>query len=143
MSRLKSIPLHIVTSLRPDGNGVRPDGSIKPKVTIIAQWNGPTASQAHLNTMPMLAAFGVIDLYAHLEEVIFALYRTYLNYHHSQLLRGDEFKNLRRLKRAADKDATQCSSWEAAWQERLNSWQRKKLYDPGSRGCGSVWRISL
>ena len=119
----------IVTSLRPDENGIRPDGGIKPKVTIIARWDGPTASQAHLNTMPMLATFGVIDLYAHLEEVIFALYRTYLNYHHRQLLRGNEFKNLRRLKREADEDATAQSAWEAAWQERLNSWQRKKLYD--------------
>jgi hypothetical protein len=103
---------------------------------VIAQWDGQTAADAHLKTMPMLAAFGIIDLYANLEEVVFAMYRTYLNHHPDLLLQGDEFKELRRLKKAAATDPMQRSDWEAAWQDRLNSWQRKRLYD----GLGKVFK---
>ncbi|HAG80994.1 MAG TPA: hypothetical protein DCL61_07440 [Cyanobacteria bacterium UBA12227] len=118
-----------VTSLRPDD-----DQNINP--CVIAEWDGLTASDAHRKTIPMLTAFGIIDLYANLEEVIFALYRTYLNYHPEQLLQGNEFRELRRLKREAEADSLKCNAWETAWQKRLNDWQRKKIYD----GLGQVFK---
>ncbi|MFB2983631.1 hypothetical protein [Microseira sp. BLCC-F43] len=117
----------VVTSLRPDD-----DQNINP--CVIAEWDGLTASDAHRKTIPMLTAFGIIDLYANLEEVIFALYRTYLNYHPQQLLQGNEFRELRRLKREAEADSLKCKAWKTAWQKRLNDWQRKKIYD----GLGQV-----
>jgi hypothetical protein len=86
--------------------------------------------------MPMLAAFGIIDLYANLEEVIFELYRIYLNHHPEHLIKGDEFKELRRLKRGAAEDPTKRPEWEFAWKERLDAWQRKRLYD----GLGKVFK---
>lgn len=112
-----------VTSLRLDDGG-------------IAEWDGLTASEAHRKTVPMLSAFGIIDLYANLEEVIFVLYRIYLNYHPEKILEGGEFKDLRRLRRQAESDASQRSVWENAWQDRLDSWHRKKLYD----GLGRVFK---
>jgi hypothetical protein len=113
----------LVTSLRLS------DDKVNVAETVITQWDGQTAADAHLKTMPMLAAFGIIDLYANLEEVIFSIYRTYLNHYPDSLLRGDEFREFRRLRRAANSDSTQRSIWEDAWQDRLNNWQRKRLYD--------------
>jgi hypothetical protein len=94
----------------------------------IAEWDGPTASDAHAKTMPTMAAFGVIDLYANLEEVVFDLYRIYLNHHPEVLLRGDDFKSLRELRSEAANDAGKRQEWEAAWEDRLDKWQREKLY---------------
>lgn len=103
---------------------------------VIAEWDGLTASEAHRKTVPMLSAFGIIDLYANLEEVIFVLYRTYLNYHPEKILVDDKFRDLRRLRRQAETDASQRSAWETAWQERLDSWHRNKVYD----GLGKVFK---
>jgi len=105
-------------------------------IEVLSVWDGQTASEAHRKTMPMLAAFGIIDLYAGLEEVVFDLYRTYLDQHRRVLLKGDECRPLRQLMRAASSDATQQPAWEKAWSERLNKWQRKKLYD----GLADVFR---
>lgn len=110
--------------------------SLRPDDSVIADWDGITASEAHRKTVPMLTAFGIIDLYANLEEVIFDLYRIYLNYHPEKILEGDNFKELRRLRRQAETDSSQAAVWENAWQERLNSWHRKKLYD----GLGKVFK---
>lgn len=110
--------------------------SLRPDDSVIANWDGQTASEAHRKTVPMLTAFGIIDLYANLEEVIFSLYRTYLNYHPNKILEGDDFKELRQLQRQAKTDASQRAVWEKAWQEQLNRWHRKKLYD----GLGKVFK---
>lgn len=119
----------VVSSLRPSGAGSDSGGRAHVDSAIIAEWDGPTASQAHFKTMPMLAAFGIIDLYANLEEVVFDLYKLFLNHNPEHLLKGDDFKDLRRLKREAEAEAEKRSAWESAWQERLLAWQRNKLYD--------------
>jgi hypothetical protein len=126
----------IVRSLRPVQKEADPQGRPHVDNVVIAEWDGHTASQAHRNTIPMLAAFGIIDLYANLEEVVFDLYKLFLNARPELLLKGNEFKELRRLKREADVDASKRESWQAAWDERLIAWQRNRLYD----GLGKVFK---
>jgi hypothetical protein len=127
----------VVRSIRPDGKGLRPDGAISVDTNaIIAEWDGKKASDAHRGTMSMLSAFGIIDLYGNLEEVIFEMYRMYLSHNPGDLLKGDDHKPLRRLKREAAADPSRQLEWEAAWNHRLDAWQRKRLYD----GLGKVFR---
>ena len=126
-----------VSSLRPDDAGTRDaEGRTRVEVKLIAKWDGPTAAKNHLDTMPMLAMFGVIDMYARLEEFVFALYRIFLNHTPDSLIKGPEWKELRKLRREADADPAKKPAWDEAWRKRLNAWQRKKLY----AGLGKVFR---
>jgi hypothetical protein len=125
----------VVTSLRP-ADEPRADARREVVPTVIAGWDGPKAAEAHRQTMPMLAAFGLIDLYANLEEFVFEVYKIYLNANRDQLLKGEEFRLLRRLKREAETEPGKRYEWERAWQERLKGWHRKRLYD----GLGKVFR---
>ena len=77
----------------------------------------------------MLVAYGIIDLYACLEEWVFNLYRAYLNENPDRLLQGDEFESLRRLRKNAASSEEARNEWQAAWQERCEAWQRKRIYD--------------
>lgn len=127
----------VVRSIRPNGKGIRPDGAVSvDDKAIIAEWNGEKASEAHRDTMPMVSAFGIIDLYGNIEEVIFEMYRLFLTHNPGDLLRGDDHKSLRKLKREAEADQSKRAEWNAAWAHRLDAWQRKRLYD----GLGKVFR---
>lgn len=95
----------------------------------VALWNFETAAKNHRETMPMLAAWGVADLYSSMEEFVFEFYKLFLDQHPDSLIRGAEFQNLRRLRRAASEDEQHLAAWNEAWAERLGSWQRKRLYD--------------
>jgi hypothetical protein len=95
----------------------------------IALWDFATAAKNHRDTMPMLAAWGVADLYSGMEEFVFQFYKLYLSQHPDSLLRGDEFQHLRRLRRNASQGVEHQCAWEAAWTERLANWQKKRLYD--------------
>jgi hypothetical protein len=101
----------------------------------IALWDFDTAAKNHRDTMPMLAAWGVADLYSAMEEFVFEFYKIYLHQHPNSLIQGDDFQQLRRLRRAASQGAEHQTAWEAAWAERLANWQRKRLYD----GLGKVF----
>jgi hypothetical protein len=125
-----------VKSLRPLPGDFDEHGRIRVEQTRIALWDGATASENHRNTMPMLAAFGVIDLYARLEEFVFALYRIFLNHHPETLLKGEEYKDLKRLRKEAESEESKKPKWEEAWRKRLIAWQRKKLYE----GLGNVFK---
>jgi hypothetical protein len=92
----------------------------------IASWDGQTASESHRKTMPMLAAFGVMDLFGALEEVIFQMYRTYLIANPSSIVR--EFPDLKKLRREAQEDESKRGEWDQAICQRMDEWQRKKLY---------------
>lgn len=102
----------------------------------IAEWDGLTASDAHRKTMPMLAAFGLIHLYANLDEVVFAMFRIFLNQNPRHLLQGDEFRDLRILYKESGNDELKKKEWDDRWRQRLNDWQRKRLYD----GLGKVFK---
>lgn len=108
---------------------IRADASAQASLERIAQWDGDTAARNHLSSVPMLVAYGIIDLYACLEEWIFDLYRAYLNEHPDALIRGDDFRELRRLWRNATNDAPAKAAWEQAWSIRLADWQRRRIYD--------------
>lgn len=114
---------------------VRSDKTGSAHESAIAQFNFQEAADAHLKAQPMLCAHGFIDLYAGLEEMIFAFYRTFLSSNPELILRGDEFREHRRARRDAGKGPTEEQKWEALWTARLDAWQRKKLYD----GLGRVF----
>ena len=98
-------------------------------IEALTVWDGKAASKTHRDTMSMLAAFGVIDLYAGLEDVVFALYRIFLNAHPEPLLEGDQYRDLRKLRKASESDHALKAEWDASWAERLDKWQRKRMYD--------------
>ncbi len=112
----------VVGSLRSDKTG-------QAELVTIAQWRGEEASRRHLETVPMLVAYGAIDLFACLEEWLFSMYRVFLNHHPDGLLKGDDFQPLRQLRRKAQTDASFQPAWNDEWQKRLDGWQRKRLYD--------------
>ncbi|MDK2014702.1 MULTISPECIES: hypothetical protein [unclassified Deinococcus] len=104
---------------------------------VITQWSGAEAANAHEDTVHMISAYGVMNLYGLLEEWVFETYRVYLSQHPDNLLRGDEYKDLRRLRAqyAADPASNQ-AEWQLKLEKRLDSWQRKRLYD----GLGRVFK---
>lgn len=110
-----------ISSLRVEGD--------RPGLKVIAQWNGPTAAQACEKTVPMLAAWGVIDMYACLEEFIFSLYKIFLNHNPETLLQDKAHKPLRKLWKESRIDKTKLPQWESAWGQRITDWQRKRVFD--------------
>lgn len=113
-------------------SSIRPDG-----LEQIALWDFETASRNHGETIPMLAAWGMTDLYSAMEEFVFDFYKVYLNQHPDSLLRGDEFRRLRRLRLNAAHSPENAQAWKDGWAERLVSWQRKRIYD----GLGRVFLL--
>jgi hypothetical protein len=120
----------VISSTRSDREGTR-------RQQVIAEFTFQEAANYHLQIQPMLCAHGFIDMYAGLEEMIFALYRTFWKANPDTLIRGEEFKELRKLKMAAVESDQKKGDWELAIEERINEWQRKKLYD----GLGRVHTI--
>ena len=95
----------------------------------IVAWNFSTAAENHKQTIPMIAAWGVIDLYSCLEEFVFEFYKIYLSQHPDSILKGDDFRELRKLRaQAAGQDGDK-EAWKVAWDARLEQWQRKRIYD--------------
>lgn len=92
----------------------------------IAFWDMDTAAKNHEETIPMMAAWGLTDLYSCLEEFVFEFYKIFLNHNPDSIIKGKEFINLRRLKRESVNGPECKEKWETAWKERLESWQ---LYD--------------
>jgi len=95
----------------------------------IALWDMETAAKNHGETIPMLAAWGLTDLYSCIEEFVFELYKIFLNQHPESIIKGADFRDLRRIRHEATENAGKLKEWEEAWAERLESWQRKRLYD--------------
>jgi hypothetical protein len=95
----------------------------------IAFWDMETAAKNHEETIPMMAAWGLIDLYSCIEEFVFEFYKIFLEYNPDSIIKGPEFSHLRRLKCESVKGPESEEKWKAAWKERLESWQRKRLYD--------------
>lgn len=92
-------------------------------------WPSPKAAENYEESIPLMAAYGLLDLYGAIEEIIFDLYETYLNHHPLDILKGNEFAALRKLYRSRDNDAAATVTWNEAWASRLEIWRRKKLYD--------------
>jgi hypothetical protein len=126
----------IVTSLRPDLTGKGPNGGVNVDIATIAKWKGDYAASAHLSTIPMITSYGLIDIYSNLEEVIFNFYRTFLMHQPESIIKGDDFKPLRKLRKQAHAGEIEMEIWTKAIHERIDLWQRKKLYD----GLGKVFK---
>jgi hypothetical protein len=101
-------------------------GSTEPKP--IAIWDNKTAAANHRETMPMLCAFGVIDMYSGLEEFLFTIYRIYHTQHTEHLAAGKDNRELRRLQREAAINPSKKKEWADAWEKRLDDWQRNAVY---------------
>ena len=114
----------IVTSIRPS----KGDEKIPERKTIIT-WDGQTAGEQHIKSVNYISEFGIIDLYSVLEEFVFDIYKIFLNSNPENLLKGSEFKNLRKLFRERDNSEELNNQWKKEWEQRLNNWQRKKLYN--------------
>ena len=110
-----------VTSLRwRDGAAVR---------VPVAEWSGAEAADNHRATAELIAGYGICDLYGCLDEIIFSAYGIYIDHHPHHLLAGPEFKELRILRKAAKRDPSLAEEWETRWKERVDAWQRKRVYD--------------
>lgn len=99
------------------------------KQSTIVEWNAPTTAKVHIETLPMICTYGFTDLYNCLEEFVFDFYRTYWMHCPDNLIKGNDFKHLRKLKANSNKDEESNIKWINAFNERLDNWQRKKLYD--------------
>jgi hypothetical protein len=109
--------------------GLQADKTGRISRALLAQWPGDRAAKAHLDTAPKMCAWGFIELYSCFEGFVFDLYRTYCAHHPDDLLRGAEYRHLRRLRSEAQADPAKQEAWQTALRERLDQWQRKKLYD--------------
>lgn len=67
----------------------------KAELKPIAVWNGDFAAKAHHDTINVMVAFSIIDMYSCFEAFIFDLFRIYWNHNPSKLLKGNEYKELR------------------------------------------------
>jgi hypothetical protein len=106
---------------------VGPAGKIEPVVLVV--WPGDVASKAHIDTVPKMGIWGVIELFACFEDFLLTLYREFLTAHPESILSGDDFKGLRKLRRDAATGVEQKDAWEAALSQRLDLWQRNRVYD--------------
>jgi hypothetical protein len=111
-----------VRSLRSDR-----DGNVND--IVLSTFTFPEAAEAHLKIQPMLCAHGFVDMYAGLDEMVFAFYRTFLTARPELILQGEDFRELRSVRRAAGLGSAEQELWERSWAERLDHWQRKKGYD--------------
>ena len=110
-------------------NSIRTDPSGRPQQQVIAEYSFKEAAGDHLKIQPMLCAHGFIDMYAGLEEMIFGMYRKYLTTNPDHLMEGASYKDLRRLRNNAQNSPEEKAAWEEALRQRLDTWQRNKLYD--------------
>ncbi len=99
------------------------------KTVNMAVWNGANAAKKHLNTIPMLTSYGIIDIYSLLEELILKLFKTYRLYNPSKYITGKENKHLRVLYRNSHSSEEDKLIWENEWNKKLDNWVRKKIYD--------------
>jgi hypothetical protein len=103
-----------------------PEGA---KQTTIAEWDAAKAAKVHFDTVPMICTYGFTDLYNCLEEFVFDFYRIYWRYNPDSLIKGTEFRHLRKLKEEANGSEESNALWEKSFNERLDNWQRKRLYN--------------
>lgn len=108
----------------------------------MAIWSGSQAAENYELSIPLMASYGVQDMFGVAEEIIFDLYEIYLNHNPSGLIEGKDFRAERRLYRERNESAEHAQAWESAWQERLLAWRRKKLYSGLHNVLLSFWQRS-
>lgn len=103
--------------------------------SVIAEWGPKMAAKVHFDTIPLICSYGFIDLYNCLEEFVFDFYRIYWSNNPEKFIRGKEFRKLRILRNNSSLNDESMLAWQNAFNERLDKWQRKKMYD----GLGKVF----
>jgi hypothetical protein len=99
-----------------------------PGRVTLAIWPGPEAADRYAQTTPLIAAYGVADLFGALEDIVFDLYEIFCA---TTPLRSCKARNreLRRLWHQRQTSPESRSAWEQAWIARFDAWRRKKAYD--------------
>lgn len=111
-----------------------------PERVELALWHGKQAAKNYHACIPLMGGYGVQDLYGALEEVVFELYEIYLNAHPQELMKGDDFKFLRKLHRNREVSAEAETAFQDAWADRLEGWRRKRAYDGLQNVFVAFWR---
>lgn len=106
----------------------RKDGS-GPELTNVRVWDGSMASEVHSSSIPMLAAWAFCNMYSCLEEFVFNMFRKYLDSNPLEICKGSDFREIRKLYNERKDSIEKHDAWKTAWNERVESWHRKKLYD--------------
>lgn len=114
--------LFTVSSYRPD-----PDGIAQLEPIWKGAWD--EAADIHRRAMAKVGPWGVIDLYSNFEEAVFDLALTYYRQHPRALTIGPDWRDFRKLQRAAAESEEGAQEYERALNERLEQWRRNKLYD--------------
>lgn len=95
----------------------------------IAMWESDKVADAHLKPLKMINAYGIINLYSCSEDFVFDFYRIYWRNNPQELLKDSNYRELRKLYSERDRSEESMNKWLFAFNERLDGWQRKKLYD--------------
>lgn len=104
-----------------DGSGPRQEVIFEPDNNVVGELHG--------STIPMLSSWAFCNMYACLEEFIFKIFRVYLESNPNALLKGKEFKEGRNLYRNRNNSEACSEIWKTYWNDRLEKWHRKRLYD--------------
>ncbi|USJ28601.1 hypothetical protein [Ensifer adhaerens] len=106
----------------------------EPTRVTLSLWPAREAAEHYRTTTPLIAAYGVSDLFGALEDIIFDLYEIVLRHNPQPLMQGPDFRDLRRLWHNRSNHADSEAAWRTAWLERYSNWRRKRAYD----GLGNV-----
>lgn len=120
-------------SLRSDRSGIT-------EVRVLDTWTALDTARNYDLARPLLAAYGFADLYGLFEEIIFEFYLIFLNGNPEPLMRGEQFRELRRAHRNRNAGSAAAEEWEAAWADRLSKWRRKRGYDGLHNVFASLYR---
>jgi hypothetical protein len=85
-------------------------------------------TEIHKMALSHLTTWGFVEYYGKLEELVFTLFRCLLNDHPLEIIDKKRERALLDLYNARLKDPQSEEAWRTAWKDRLESWQRKKLY---------------
>lgn len=113
------------------------NGKVEREPMVI--WSGKQAAQNYDLSIPLMASYGIQDIYGVAEEIIFDLYEIYLNHNPLVILEGRDFRSERKLFFARSAGPDEEKAWELAWEKRLETWRRKKLYSGLHNVLLSFW----
>lgn len=114
-------------------------GSQGPEIQPLDIWEPETSVANYTKSIPLMAAYGIQDLFGAMEEIIFDLYEIYLDAHPLEILEGPDFREQRRLYRERNDSPENRAAWSAAWTERMTGWRRKRIYDGLHRVFKAFW----
>lgn len=101
----------------------------RPEQAVLAIWPAPEAAGHYAAVTPLIAAYGAADLFGALEDVLFDLYEIFLRHNPEPLMRGTEFRDLRRSWHRRGDSPEAAEAWQTTWAARFDTWRRKRAYD--------------